>query len=202
MCLLIESIKIKNGKCFNLSIHQRRMDKALNDLFGHTNEIVLEQAITIPALYQHGLIKCRILYDKVIRQIEFIPYTFPSIRSLQVIHTKMDYAYKLADRSAINNAFKKRGKADDVLFVKNGFITDSAFCNILLGKNGNYITPDTFLLNGVKRQRLLQEGKISEQPVSIKDLGNFDSLHLINAMIDIEDGISISLKNIYDDSAS
>jgi 4-amino-4-deoxychorismate lyase len=52
-------------------------------------------------------------------------------------------------------------------------------------------------LNGTKRQQLLREGKISEREISVDSLGDYDRIYLINAMLDIEDGISLSVSSIY-----
>lgn len=197
MSLLIESIKIKDGVIFNLPLHQRRMNKARKDLCECRSEIVLADLINIPLQYKTGLIKCRIVYGKEIQQIQFTPYRFPSIHSLQIVHEdKLNYAYKLADRSAITTAYDKRGNADDILIIKNGYITDTSFCNVLLLKENKYFTPKTYLLNGVKRQQLLQEGKIIEIHIAPAQLKYYESIHLINAMIDIEDQININVRNI------
>lgn len=197
MCLLIESIKIKDGKIFNLSLHQKRMDKARKDLCKSDYRIVLADVINIPPQFKTGLIKCRILYGMEIQQVEFIPYHLPSIHSLlAVLEDDIKYNHKLADRSAIDAAFGKRGGADDIIIIRNGFLTDTSFCNILLRRQKNYYTPDTFLLNGVKRQQLLNEGKITEKCITVNDLKDYDSIHLINAMIDIEDQICIRIEDI------
>lgn len=196
MCLLIESIKIKDGVIFNLPLHQKRMDKARKDLCKSDSGIALADVIKIPVLYKTGLVKCRILYGKEIQQIEFIPYHFPPIQSLKIVTGDLKYDYKSADRSDIDTVFKKRGNADDVLIIKNGYITDTSFCNVLLREQNNYYTPDTFLLNGIKRQQLLNEGKITERAITADDLKNYDSIHLINAMIDIEDRVCLPIDDI------
>lgn len=197
MCLLLESIKIKNGIIYNLPLHQKRMNEARKKLFGCRDEIVLTNKINITEPYKTGLIKCRILYEKEIQRIEFIAYRFPSIHSLQIVHdNSLDYTYKTADRSAIEAVYNQRGNADEVLIIKNGFITDTSFCNIVLCKEEDYFTPDTFLLNGIKRQQLLHAGKIREKSIPIDQLKEYDSLYLINALIDIEDQICINVRNI------
>ena len=57
-----------------------------------------------------------------------------------------------------------------------------------------FFTPDTPLLEGTKRQKLLGNKIIIETAISLENLHTFDKVYLINAMLDIEDqeGIEIS----------
>lgn len=197
MSLFIESIKIEDGQCFNLPLHQARMNRTRKEALDCNQEILLSNVINVSSAFNKGLVKCRVLYGKEIQKVEFGFYHFPQIHSLQIVlDNAIEYTYKSADRSLIEKDYQKRGAADDILIVKNGCITDTSFCNVLLKKEEKYFTPDTFLLNGVKRQQLLQEGKITERHITIGDLNDFDSIHLINAMIDIEDSIQMPVSAI------
>lgn len=197
MCLFIESIKIKDGQCFNLPLHQQRMNRSRKALCGSRGDISLINIIQVPEQYRYGLVKCRVVYGEAVQKIEFVPYTFPLIHTLQCVREDdIEYAYKYADRSAILSAFGRRGASDDVLILQDNYLTDTSFCNVVLKKGDNYFTPETCLLHGVKRQQLLQEGKITESRISLDDLHAYDSLHLINAMIDIEDSVSMAITSI------
>lgn len=197
MSLFIESIKIEDGRCFNLPLHQERMNSTREAAFGKSPEISLEEVIKIPPGGRKGRVKCRVVYGEKIDTIEFVPYRLPSIHSLQIVYDdQLDYAFKYADRRRLEAAYRKRGGADDVLVIKNGCVTDTFFCNVVLRKGELYYTPDTFLLNGVRRQQLLREGKITERRIAAPDLKKFDSLCLINAMIGLEDRVCIAPANI------
>lgn len=197
MCLFIESIKVRDGVAFNLPLHQKRMDKTRRDRCGQSDTIRLEEVVKVPEQYRKGLIKCRVLYGQTIHQLAFTAYSLPTIHSLSMIHDDhLDYAYKSSDRHQIENHYNKRGDADDILVIKNGLLTDTSFCNVVLRKGKAYFTPDSFLLNGVKRQQLLLEGRITEQRVRMEDLRDCDAIHLINAMIDLEDDLQVPISRV------
>lgn len=194
MFRLLETIKIKEGKIFNLTYHSKRMNEARKALFNSREEID-------PAGYIHakeeGFYKCRVLYNEEIREIHYVPYALPSIKSLKIVKAEeIDYFYKYEDRSELRHLYEKRGEADDILIIKEGKVTDTFFCNVFFQKGKEFYTPDTFLLNGTKRQRLLQEGRIKEVPITKEDIWDFDRIYLINALIDPEDHISLPTKNI------
>ena len=48
-----------------------------------------------------------------------------------------------------------------------------------------WFTSSTPLLNGVKRQYLLDLGKVSECDISKKDLDKFQKVSIVNAMLDL-----------------
>ena len=78
-------------------------------------------------------------------------------------------------------------ESDDVLIVKNGFVTDTSFSNVVFRQDDRLFTPDTFLLNGCKRQELISKGTIEERKISLDDIKSYQCCYLINAMLDIED---------------
>ena len=57
-------------------------------------------------------------------------------------------------------------------------------------------TPKTFLLEGTKRKSLINSGVIKEKDITIADMPKFRKVYLINAMIDIDDDISVSTESI------
>ena len=83
----------------------------------------------------------------------------------------------------------------DILIVKNGLITDTSYSNIILYDGKEWVTPESFLLNGVKRQHLLNKCIIKEMKVRTVDLKNFKKISLINAMLEPRD-IEIDINDI------
>ena len=166
------------------------------DLFQLKNAINLSTEI---AKHQHpksGLFKCRIVYEKQIESIEFVPYEPREIESLKVVYDNtIEYSYKYEDRTSIDALFEQRQFCDDVLIIKNGFVTDSSFCNIIFFDGFKWVTPKTPLLNGTMRQFLLDVAEIKEQPVSVQDIPSFKSFRLINAMVGF-DGPEIEVSKI------
>ncbi len=113
-----------------------------------------------------------------------------------MLFRSIDYHFKYADRTPLLQLLELRGACDDVLIVRHGEITDTSYSNILLFDGTRYVTPRASLLNGTKRRRLLEEGRIEEAAIRPSDLPRFQTLHLINAMLDIEDNISLPVSRI------
>lgn len=203
MCLLLETIRYENGRFRNLSFHQQRMDASQKALFGISGKIDLEGVLKQkleeenPGL-ERGLFKCRVIYNTEIKKAEWIPYRLPDIHSLKIIHSDdIDYSLKFAERSVLNNLFAKRENSDDILIVKNGFVTDTSFCNILFYNGRNWITPAFPILKGTQRSYLLEKEQILTAEIKPSDLVNFSKARLINAMIRFEDALDIDINNIF-----
>lgn len=198
MCRLIESIKVINGQFENIYYHNLRFNNARASLWNIKSELHLEDAVAIPPGLDNGLYKCRILYAEEIEKVEFIPYQLPVIGSLKIItDDDIIYNYKYEDRKQITSLFESRQACDDILIVKNGFLTDTSFCNIVLYDNEKYYTPFMPLLNGTKRQKLLAQKKVIEKIIKVDELHKFRSIYLVNAMIDLEDEVCIEIKNVH-----
>ena len=52
------------------------------------------------------------------------------------------------------------------------------------------------LLEGTRRQSLLDVGRIQARPIRVEDIGHFQRVLLVNAMIGLEDEISVPVVNI------
>ena len=188
MFQLFEAIKVENGKLFNIEYHNERLNRSRKELFGIQGFIDLKEAVKIPKDIGKGLYKCRVVYDKKINKIEFLPYIKPKIKTLKIIECNdIDYKYKYLDRTKIEELLKQKGEAGDILIVKNGLVTDTSIANICFYDGRKWITPDKPLLKGTKRAKLLKEGLISEEKITQKDIKKFKKASLINAMLDLED---------------
>ncbi len=198
MSLLIETICIENGVAQRLELHQERMDRSQCELFNHRDKLDLHSSIHIPQEYTTGKVKCRVIYDRTIRSVEFEPYTLKPIGSLQLVTDDLiDYSYKYRDRSQLNSLLRLKGSADDVLIIKNGRITDTSFGNIVFCRQEKWFTPLHPLLAGTRREFYLQNGVIETSEVTLNDLGSFDQARMINAMISLKDSSPIPIDRIY-----
>ena len=84
-----------------------------------------------------------------------------SIRTLKLVTANhIDYRYKSTDRSELNRLTAQKGNCDDIVIVKNGFITDTSFTNLALFDGHQWLTPAHPLLAGTQRALLLEQGKI------------------------------------------
>lgn len=197
MCLLLETIKIIDGKPQNLDYHQERFENARKSIFGLKNFELLSEIIKVPEFAQNGLFRCRILYAKEIEKIEFLPYNFRQIKTLRLVESNgIDYSYKCADRTELENLFAQKGDCDDIIIVKNGLITDSFAANLVFFDGEKWWTPDSPLLKGTKREKLLEEKTISACKIGVGDLQKYTRVGLINAMIEIDTMPVVSIENI------
>jgi len=198
MSLLVESVKLKDGRLYNIDFHSDRFNRTRRDLFGTGLAVNLEKKIIIPAYANRGLFKCRIEYDDNIRNIEFTPYELKQVNTLRLVEAgDLEYSYKFINRNGLNELYDKRLECDDILIVKNGFITDTSYSNIVVsGKDGRWYTPSSYLLAGTKRAYLLNRGFISEREITPVSLRRYKELRLINSMLDIGDTEGIPVKTI------
>lgn len=187
MCLLIETIKISNRRPLNIKYNNERFNRSRKELFGIESSIYLENEIQIPENLTDKIYKCRIIYGKQIEKIEFELYKPKIIRSLKLVEDNdIEYGYKFSDRSKINELFEQRGGCDDVLIVKNGFVTDTSIANIIFWDGVKWITPSTALLRGTARQRLIDNKSIFEKEITVKNLHTFKKIRIINSMMEQE----------------
>jgi 4-amino-4-deoxychorismate lyase len=198
MCPLFETIKCSDGKLFNMEFHQSRFEKSCVDYFGIQPNIYLMENIEIPAFAKNGLFRCRVTYSTQIEKIEFIPHHYREIKSLKLIEDNdIDYRFKFDDRERLNLLFEKRGICNDIIIVKNGRITDSTFANIVFFDGEKWWTPDSPLLQGTQRAKLIGLGKISECRITPKDISIYSKAGLINALNDLNEMTQIAIHNIY-----
>jgi len=195
---LVESLKLKDGIVPNLEYHNQRMNRSKTELFPGSSEVDLEKEIKIPEVFHKGVFKIRVKYDQLIRKIEIEPYSYRSIQSLKVVHHEsIDYHLKYTDRQILQELFAQRGNCDDIIIVKNGFVTDSFAANLLFFDGNSWFTPNTPLLKGTKRQFLLDEGIIIEKEIREVDIRIYQKVGLINAMIDFDEMPVVPVEKIF-----
>ena len=178
---LIESIRAENGQFFLLDYHQDRLERTFQAVFKRSCPWQLKDLL--PAAPNQGLFKLRFLYNATTYSIEVLPYVPKEIKTLKLVEIgEYTYPHKWTDRTVINTAFAQRGNCDDVLMTKNGLLTDSSYCNILLFDGSNWVTPLQPLFNGVQRSYLLDHKKIQTATIATTELSHYRSFQLINAM--------------------
>ena len=191
--LFIETIKVKDGVFYNLPLHIARLERTAIHFFGVAPSLELSQSM-IPETLRIGIVKCRVTYSSQIISVEFEPYAFRHLSSLTLVEDNdIDYTYKAVDRSSLNSLYSRREDGDDILIVKNGLVTDTSYANVVFENANGLYTPKSYLLGGIKRQYLLQNGIINELVINQDDIRLFSKVYLINAMIDLEDAICVSV---------
>ena len=183
MCRLFETIRITDGIPQYLQLHENRMNRAGKNIWKSVPLISLEQRMVIPASFSKGTVRCKIIYGKEIESIDFSLYHRKRIESLMLVFCDtIDYPDKKLDRSPLENLVGLKEKCDEIIIVKNGFITDSSLANLIFFNGKNWFTPETPLLPGTCRERLLDSGLIFEIKIRPEDIKNYLGVKLINAM--------------------
>jgi len=192
---LVETIKLKDGVFEDVDLHNERFNRSRKALFNMNEPMDLNRILELKEYNKAGLFKCRIVYNREIIKVEFVPYVLKQIRSLKLVNAEIDYAYKYEDRTNINKLLELRGSCDDILIVKNGRLTDTSAANIAFFDNDRWYTPLNPLLKGTKREKLLRSKRIFEEDLMPKDLIRFEKAAIFSTMVDFGD-IIIPVSNI------
>jgi len=189
--VFLETLRCENGDIAHLSYHQYRLDITLNH-FGIPPLYDLKYLIVAP---KEGLYRCRFLYNAEGFSIEFHPYLPKSINTLKLIHAdSIDYPFKYSDRTTLNTLYDQREECDDVLIVKNGYLSDTTLANIALYDGTRWLTPDKPLLEGTTRARLIHEGFLFPAPLPLDAVLHAKKVAVFNALmgfVEVEHGIII-----------
>lgn len=175
----IETIRIEQGQAHHLDLHQQRINRTLAKFYPHSH-------FSLSTMLPHPLpmerCKWRIVYGEEVVSTSLELYNPRSIETLRLLNSQFSYEYKFLNRTAIDNAFAQRGDADDVLFLHNGFITDTSIFNVAFFDGLHWLTPASPLLKGTMRHHLIDLKVIFEAELNINDLTSFSQVSLFNAL--------------------
>ena len=188
---IIETMHIKNGKILFENEHFKRMQKTAT-LFGFK--------FTRPKFenLQDGML--RILLDKDGKFQTELKEVKPSktfkIRISPIVqNSKNEFLYyKTTYRPWYFDSFQKikNGKVfDEIYFNERGELTEGARSNIILQISGKLFTPPICcgLLNGIYRQKLLDNGKCEEKILYKSDIERAEKIFCVNSvrgMVEVE----------------
>ena len=185
MYQFVETIQIKDGIPALIDLHQQRINgtflffKSISppDITSIIVDYLEKQKLLINQIY-----KLRFLYNlDSSYSIQLAPYHSPVISSFTLIENNdIDYTFKSTNRAIFEQL--KASVQGEVIIVKNGFVTDTSFSNIILLKDSIWYTPKTYLLNGVQRQHLLASNKIQEKDIKASDIKCYSHIKIINAL--------------------
>ena len=97
------------------------------------------------------------IYDIAIRSVEFEPYAQRKVGSLKIVDGGgIDYSPQVSRQGALSGLAGMRGDADEVIIVKDGFITDTSYSNLIFAAGDRLLTSDRPLLHGVMLSHLLE----------------------------------------------
>lgn len=195
--MFLETLCILNGKIQNIERHKKRMQETATYF-----RFIAPELPNIESMLPDGLrlskVKCRVCYHNDINTIEFEKYVPRKIKSLKLINVFPEYSFKFSNRKVMDDLQKYRDGCDEVLIVRNGFVTDTSYSNVVFRKDNEFYTPHFPLLDGTKRQKLLADKVIKEAEIRVDTIKQYDRIWLINSLLDIEDDISLSVEEIFE----
>jgi len=199
MSLLLESIKISRQQAQLIDFHNERLNASRQALFGCTD--VLDILDFLPTqkdfLDMDTIYKCRVLYRQSIEKIEFHPYSIQPIKSLKmVVANDIEYTHKSLDRTALQALFAQRGDCDDILIIKNNFVTDTSYGTPIFWDGQTWYCSDRPLLAGTRRAYYLSVGALQERAIRVDDLERYSHFKVINAMRGIDEIAKVSTEFI------
>ncbi len=182
-----ETLRAQGESVDHFAYHRRRMERTLRangmpeprtDWFAQ-----LELALRAQALASPQPLRLHVDYDGISWQIAAGPLPTTPMRTLRlVVDNSIAYPYKSTDRSCLDRLFQQREEADDVLIVKDGYITDTSRANLLLLRQGEWFTPQHSLLPGTTQERLVEELHLQFVPIAPRELDRYEQLWIINAL--------------------
>ncbi len=182
--VLLETIRIEDGRAALLEYHQERVDRALRRYFPRAGRLWLNRAVETLELPPVGVHKLRLQYRDQILHTEIQPYIQRRIESLRIVAAdQLDYGHKYLDRQPIDRLFQQRGACDDVLFSRMGYLTDTSYANVAFFNGTDWITPAWPLLRGCRREFLLAAKIIQPSILRERDLPHFTEVRVFNSMI-------------------
>jgi len=196
MLKFIETLRIENGIIHNLDYHNARLNLTRRQNFNSKDKIDLKD---FADAFQDikGRMKCRVLYSENDYEVSYEMYKRRSINTIKLVFDdKISYEFKSENRSDLNDLYVQKENCDEILIVKNGFITDTSYTNAAFFDGARWFTPENPLLAGTKRQELLDKQIIIPQKIKVKDLSDYQRISLINSMLDLGE-IMIDIGNIF-----
>ena len=174
-----ETIRCDDFEVFNLEYHQKRMANSVGLNFN------LGEYIYPPS---SKLLKCKVIYnEESILNISFTEYHKREISSFKLLTSdSISYSKKSCNREELDKLFLQKEDCDEILIVKNGFITDTSIANIAIFLDNVWITPKTPLLKGTTRDRLLSTGELIQKDITVEMLLKAKKVALLNAMIEMD----------------
>ncbi len=198
MYQFIETICYKNGLFERIDLHTNRLNRTRHHFFGNQIAINLFDHLKVPQDLINSTVKCTVTYSNEIEHISYSDYQMRAVNSLKLIdHNLIDYSFKYANREELGELYSKRGECDDILIVKDGFLTDSFYANLVLLRENRWYSMLNPLLLGTRLLSYVQESLVTPVLVSPDDLHLYSEARIINAMISIENSPIIPIQNIY-----
>ncbi len=174
-----ETIKCEDYDIYNIHYHNKRVSDTIY------KNIDLNEYIYAP---NEKLLKCKVIFNEEgIKEVSFKEYKKRDIKSFKLIYDdNINYSKKSLNRVNLDNLFKQKEDADEIIIVKDNYITDTSIANIAIFDGISWLTPKKPLLLGTTRARLLEEKEIYEANITVNMLLKSKKIALLNAMVGME----------------
>lgn len=186
----IETIRWSDGRYHLLDLHSQRMAETYEAMGWPQAGDIRDWLPDVPEQLRDMTVKCRVLYGSGgLERVDFEPYTVRCVCSMRmVVDDNIDYRLKFADRTRLISLRSRCLDADEIIVVKNGFVTDTSYSNLVFRSGDTFLTSDRPLLRGVMLRNLLNQGIVSSVALRPEDIlpGNrygITEAFLINAMM-------------------
>ena len=185
--LFIESMGVFDGKTPLLRFHQARFDHTRLAHFGLQDPVDLQKLIECLVIPSAGIFKIRIIYAQEVQSVTVEPYVNKEIQRFFLKPAgDIDYRFKYADRSWIDKVTSSLPDASEVIFVRDGQISDTSIHNILFydTEENTWIAPEATLLQGVCLTYLRTQGFVRQRQIYVDTMsdGRYLKFRLINAL--------------------
>jgi len=181
MYQFFETIKINRGFIHNLLLHEKRLNKTVIHHFNKKSNISLKNEITPP---QNGFFRCKIYYHETISNIEYIQQPTRVFKSFRLVCCDdINYEFKYANRSKLEELNSLKNSCDDILIIKNSLLTDTTIANVAIFLNNCWITPKKPLFKGVMYQKLVKSGFLKRRNIKVRDIKKAQKIAIMNALV-------------------
>ncbi len=192
-----ESIAILNNHIQNLDLHQSRVNQTFFNYYPKQKPHELISLISINTKSSSPLIKVKFKYNANRSKIEYTEYsTIIHNQFLLYEIPELQYHYKYSDRILFNYFDVPAAHQSEIIFIKNGFITDSRYSNLIFHDGYQWIIPEHTLLNGTQRKFCMENNKFNISKIHHSQLNSFKEFKLINAMNNFQNAANYSISLI------
>jgi len=197
MSQLLETIRILKGQAQNLSEHEIRVSRSQQVLDGERSLPAIIDIIKGKKAPETGLYKARLVYDKDTYTLEYHKYKKQEIYELAIVRNdSLLYDHKYADRTKLNELRRALPEFTEALIVIRDQIKETTYTNIALQKNQQWFTPETPVLRGTMRAKLINEKIITPLDIRIEDLKDYSFIRLFNSMMPWDEAIEFPVEKI------
>lgn len=201
---LIETMRVENGVCALLPLHQQRLHQSLRDLQIACDEEGLWQSLqdACRTQYAQGVwrVKCEVNAEGV---FSFTAAALTQLKGAQFVQVASGEfsnrdvlrRYKTTHRQqfdAVWQQAERQGAFDGLMFNQAGYLLEGGRSNVFIQINGQWYTPALGLdiLNGVMRQAILAQpeqygfvgGVVESEEISLSMLQQTTRICLSNAL--------------------